>query len=488
MKKIVVNMDSREKRYAVLEDEQVVKIEIASPHQASKVGNMYLGKVTQVLPGMDAVFVDYGEAKHGFLHRDDLSAFQLASDKSGTINQYVREGEKLLVQVKRDETGTKGAKLSSLLELATTSFVYIVGIDTVGVSKKFKQAASQKYWRKLALQHKQPDEGFIIRTEMESKSEAEFVQTIETLRAQYGQIQQKAASLKRPGAVWQRDDFLETILVELTNADEGEIVIDAFSLYQEVNKWCKQHDSQWLVTYERGTQNIFSEQQIDVALAEALHKIVSLENGSYLVIEETEAGTVIDVNTGTFTGKAKKADTLLQTNLLAAKEVARQLRLRNLSGIVLVDFINMADPQHKQDVIKLMKKETAKDEMPVRVLGFTQLGIVEVTRKRTSPSLREKMMIACPVCNGSGIVASPETVAFRLERELMEHRRTDDEAVWVEMNQAVADVLLGEKESYRSILEEMIAKQLVVSIVQDVVNHYTIKRFGKYEELLEVSR
>ena len=187
-------------------------------------------------------------------------------------------------------------------------------------------------------------------------------------------------------------------------------------------------------------------------------------------------------------GKATKADTLLETNLLAAKEVAHQLRLRNLSGIVLVDFINMADPQHKKDVIKLMKKETAKDELPVRVLGFTQLGIVELTRKRTSPSLSEKMTIACPVCSGSGTIESPETVAFRLERELMEHRRTDDEAVWVEMNQAIADVLLGEKEAYRPILEEMIAKQLLVSVVRDVVNTYAIKRFGNYQELLEASR
>ena len=207
MKKIVVNMSSREKRYAVLEDEQVVKLEMVSPHQASRVGTIYLGKVTQVLPGMDAVFVDYGEVKNGFLHRDELPAFQLASDQSGTISQYVREGEKLLVQVKRDETGTKGANLSSLLELATSSFVYIVGIDTIGVSKKFKQAALQKYWRKLALQYKQPNEGFIIRTEMEQQSEAEFLQTIQRSRAQYQHLQQQAASLKRPGVVWQRDDF-----------------------------------------------------------------------------------------------------------------------------------------------------------------------------------------------------------------------------------------------------------------------------------------
>ena len=151
MKKIIVNYTSREKRYAVLESDRVVKIEMMPPNQSSTVGNIYLGKVTKVLPGMDAVFVDYGEEKNGFLHRDDLPAFQLAKDKSGTVSQYIRQGEKLLVQVKRDETGTKGAKLSGLIELSEESLVYIDGIDYVGVSKKFHNPKNQKHWREVAL-------------------------------------------------------------------------------------------------------------------------------------------------------------------------------------------------------------------------------------------------------------------------------------------------------------------------------------------------
>ena len=488
MRKIVVNLNSREKRYAVIEDHQVVKIEMMSPNQSSAVGNIYMGKVTKVLPGMDAVFVDYGVEKNGLLHRDDLPAFQLAMNKSGNISQYIRQGEKLLVQVKRDETGTKGAKLSGLLELSTDSLVYIYGIDYVGVSKKFQDRKMQKHWRELAYQHKKQEEGLIVRTAMENQSEDYFLDKVSTLREMYQELQKKGNGKKHPGILFQRDTFIEMLLTEMSKEEHGEIILDDFSGYQQLDKYAKNEHSTWTVTYESKQKNIFSEQHIDIELEHALKKIVWLENGGYLIIEETEALTVIDVNTGKFVGKEKKEATLFQTNLLAATEVARQLRLRNIAGIVLVDFINMDDQMHKREVIDVMKKETAKDEMRVSVMGFTELGILELTRKRTSPALTEKMMVNCPTCGGSGKVVSPETVAFRLERELLEHRKNDEEAVWVEASQAVVDLLLGEKESYRPILEEAIAKKLILTTTKQDINQYEIKRFGSYQEMLKSSR
>ncbi len=488
MKKIIVNYTSREKRYAVLEHNHVVKMEIMSPNQSSAVGNIYLGKVTKVLPGMDAVFVDYGEQKNGLLHRDDLPAYQLADNKSGTISQYIRQGEKLLVQVKRDETGTKGAKLSGLIELSSDSLVYIYGIDYVGVSKKFQDRKMQKHWRELAYQHKDQEEGLIVRTAMEDQSEAGFLQIFSTLREMYQELKKKGNGLKHPSLIFQRDTFLEMLITEMAKEDDGEVDLDDFSFYQQLEQRVKKEPLNWKVTYELGKKNIFADHHIDMELDHALKKIVWLDNGGYLIIEETEAFTVIDVNTGKFVGKEKKEETLFQTNLLAATEVAYQLRLRNLAGIVLVDFINMDNPLHKTEVIDRMKKETAKDEMRVSVIGFTELGILELTRKRTSPSLSEKMMIHCPTCGGSGKVLSPETVAFRLERELLEHRKNEEEAVWIETNQAVADLLLGDKESYRPILEEAIAKKMIVTTIKNDVNQYEIKRFGGYQEMLEASR
>lgn len=487
MKKVIVNISSREKRYAVLEYDQVLKIESVLPNQSSKVGNIYMGKVTKVLPGMDAAFVDFGVEKNGFLHREELLSFQLATNKKGTISQYIRQGEKLLVQVKRDETGTKGAKLSGLIELSSESLVYIYGIDYVGVSKKFQDETMQKYWRKLALNHKDLEEGLIIRTAMENQSDTYFLQTLHTLREKFREIQNKGTSLKHPGLLFQRDTFAEMVMMEMSKVERGEIILDDFSFYQKLNHWAQKERSSWLVSYENSQRNIFFEQNINVEIENAMKKKVWLENGSYLVIEETEAFNVIDVNSGKYTGQGKKADTLFQTNALAAKEVAHQLRLRNISGIVLIDFINMENNQHKKDILQLMKEETEKDEMRVAVIGFTELGILQLTRKRTSPSLSEKMTVSCPSCGGSGKILSPETVAFQLERELLEHRKTDDEAVWVEMNPMVANVLLGENETYRSVLEEAIAKKIVVTITNHSLNQYTIKRFGKYQDLLETS-
>lgn len=488
MRKIVANLTSREKRYAVLENSQVVKIEIMPPNQSSAVGNIYMGKVTKVLPGMDAVFVDYGENKNGLLHRDDLPTFQLASNKSGTVNQYIRQGEKLLVQVKRDETGTKGAKLSGLIELSTESLVYIYGIDYVGVSKKFQDRNKQKYWRELANEYKTQEEGLIVRTAMENQSEEYFFNKVRSLRTMYLDLQKKGKEFKHQGVILQKDTFIEMLLSEMSNGVSGEIIVDDFSVYQQLDQSSQQGELNWTVTYEPGQMNIFSRHHIDIELEHALKKVVWLENGGYLIIEETEALTVIDVNTGKFVGKEKKEETLFKTNLLAAAEVAHQLRLRNIAGIVLVDFVNMDNPKHKKEIIELMKTETAQDEMRVHVIGFTQLGILELTRKRTSPALSEIVLMKCPACGGSGKVVSPETVAFRLERELLEHRKNDEEAVWVEANRAVANLLLGEKESYRPVLEEAIAKKLILTITNQMSNQYEIKRFGSYQDILEASR
>lgn len=484
MKKMIVNLSSREKRVAVLENEVLRKIEIMPPHQRSTVGNVYLGKVTKVLPGMDAVFIDYGAEKNGFLHRDEIPAYQLTKrDGESPINHYIRQGEKLLVQVSRDETGTKGAKLTGLIEFSTDSLVYIHGIDYVGVSKKFKNERLQKHWREKALEYKHEDEGLIVRTSMENESEPVFLDTLNSMRQLYKDMERKAATLKAPALLYEKDTFLEMLITEMDTTTSGQLFIDDFEAYQELRKSIQASGKDWDLSYESGPKNIFSERNLDNQVEKALKKVVWLDNGSYLIFEETEAFTVIDVNSGKFTGKVEKEATLFAVNAAAAKEVARQLRLRNISGIILIDFINMEKPEHKLEIINLVKKEAARDEMRVKVVGFTELGILQVTRKRTSPALSETMLVPCPVCNGNGKIESAETVAFRLERELFEHRKTDDEAVWVELSQSVAEVLLGEKESYRPTLEELIAKKLFMSYVSGPINTYSIRRFGSCEEI-----
>ncbi|MEF2093833.1 Rne/Rng family ribonuclease [Bacillus sp. CFBP9009] len=485
MKKMIANLASREKRVAVLENGVLRKLEIMPPQKRSTVGNIYLGKVTKVLPGMDAVFVDYGAEKNGFLHRDEIPSFQQTkkSDGKASIGQFVRQGEKLLVQVTRDETGTKGAKLTGLIEFSTDSLVYIHGIDYVGVSKKFKNNDLQKQWRETALQHKNPDEGLIVRTSMENESESVFLDRLNGLRELFKGLELKAASLKAPSLLYERDEYLDMIISEMSGTATGELAIDDFEAYRELKKWIQENRKEWEISHVSGTKNIFSEWNVEAQVEKMAKKIVWLENGGYLIFEETEAFTVIDVNSGKFTGKVAKEATLFAVNQAAAKEVARQLRLRNISGIILIDFINMDQSGHKQEIIEIVKKEAVRDEKRIQVIGFTELGILQMTRKRTSPSLSEMTTVPCPVCSGSGKIESPETVAFRLERELLEHRKTDDEAVWVEVSKAVADVLLGEKESYRPTLEELIGKKLFLSFIPGSRNAYSIKRFGSIQEI-----
>ncbi|MFJ9383296.1 Rne/Rng family ribonuclease [Peribacillus sp. NPDC101481] len=485
MKKMIANLASREKRVAVLENGVLRKLEIIPPQKRSTVGNIYLGKVTKVLPGMDAVFIDYGAEKNGFLHRDEIPSFQLIkkSDGKASIGQFVRQGEKLLVQVTRDETGTKGAKLTGLIEFSTDSLVYIHGIDYVGVSKKFKNNDLQKQWRETALQHKKPDEGLIVRTSMENESETVFLDRLNGLRELFKGLELKAASLKAPSLLYERDEYLDMIISEMSGTATGELAIDDFEAYRELKKWIQENRKEWEISHVSSTKNIFSEWNVEAQVEKMAKKIVWLENGGYLIFEETEAFTVIDVNSGKFTGKVAKEATLFAVNQAAAKEVARQLRLRNISGIILIDFINMEQSRHKQEIIEIVKKEAVRDEKRTQVIGFTELGILQMTRKRTSPSLSEMTTVPCPVCSGIGKIESPETVAFRLERELLEHRKTDDEAVWVEASKAVADVLLGEKESYRPTLEELIGKKVFLSFIPGSRNAYSIKRFGSIQEI-----
>ncbi|USK63561.1 Rne/Rng family ribonuclease [Peribacillus frigoritolerans] len=485
MKKMIANLASREKRVAVLENGVLRKLEIMPPQKRSTVGNIYLGKVTKVLPGMDAAFIDYGAEKNGFLHRDEIPSFQLTkkSDGKASIGQFVRQGEKLLVQVTRDETGTKGAKLTGLIEFSTESLVYIHGIDYVGVSKKFKNDDLQKQWRETAMRHKNPDEGLIVRTSMENESESVFFDRLTGLRELHKGLEVKAASLKAPSLLYERDAYLDMIISEMSGTATGELAIDDFEAYRELKKWIQENRKEWEISHVSGTRNIFSEWNVEAQVEKMAKKIVWLDNGGYLIFEETEAFTVIDVNSGKFTGKVEKEATLFAVNQAAAKEVARQLRLRNISGIILVDFINMDQSRHKQEIIEIVKKEAVRDEKRIQVIGFTELGILQMTRKRTSPSLSEMTTVPCPVCSGSGKIESPETVAFRLERELLEHRKTDDEAVWVEVSKAVADVLLGEKESYRPALEELIAKKIFLSFIPGLTNAYSIKRFGSIQEI-----
>ncbi|WP_042459170.1 Rne/Rng family ribonuclease [Neobacillus dielmonensis] len=481
METLIINYKSREKRFAYLRDNSIEKIMIDRPEQHSLVGNIYYGTITKVLPGMNAVFVNIGEDKNAYLHRNELPAYLFSADKQKNITSFAHQGEKLLVQVNKDATGTKGPRVTGIIEIQGNNLIYLPNGQYISVSKKIADEQQKARFRKLGSRLTTKEEGLIFRTSSINSTEEEIQQEFDSLRDKYHEMQTKAASLTKPGILYQQDTFLELVANQAVRMKNGEIVVDDL----EIKKWLEQKHLTAAVTFYNGKENIFSAHTVEQKLEKALKRIVWLDNGSYLIFDETEALTIIDVNTGKFSGKADYRDTVFKTNLLAAKEIMHQLRLRDIGGIVVIDFIDMSREQDKQAILDIMKQEIDRDDKRTKLIGFTPLGILQLTRKKTKVTLSEALQIKCPTCDGTGRILSPETVAFRLERELLEHRMSDDEAVWIETTPDVKTALLGPEEEHRGLLEQMVQLKLYFSLQHSVEPYYVLKQFGDGDEIAQ---
>ncbi|WP_026693782.1 Rne/Rng family ribonuclease [Peribacillus kribbensis] len=484
MKKIIVNAKSREKRYAIIKDNRVVRFEIHQPGEESQAGNIYLGTVLKVIPGMDAVFVDIGSEKQGFLHRDQLPSYSLSplpaeQKKSLPLGKFIREGEKLPVQVVREGTESKGPKLSGIIEIASENLVLMHGTDYIGVSRNMANGKLQNQWRKRAFSVKEPGEGMIIRTGLEHATEDQFLKELNELRKKWQEIQKRALQMKKPGPIYQKDSFLEKLLKEPVNAGD-EIIIDDLQLFQAVKNASGDACS---ILYDSGNENVFSKYGAEMQVDAALNPAADAANGVSLVIEQTEACTVVDVNSGSFTGKMEKEATVLAANLAAAKEIAVQLSLRGIGGMILIDFINMKEESSRRKVEEELAAALSKDEARTKIIGFTPLGILQLTRKKTSRALREKLTVPCPVCSGSGRVESAETSAFRLERELLALRSQDEEAVWIEAEPSVIQVFAGSGREHLPYIEELAAKRIYITPLQAGIPGYIIRQLGSIDDI-----
>lgn len=476
MNQIIVHDKTREKRFAILQDQQITEVFIQRPEGESKVGNIYLGKVAQVKTGMDAAFVDLGAGKHGYLHRDQIPAYLHSDEKNKQLfplTRFLHEGEKILVQVKKDETELKGALLTALIELTGDNLVYLPDGRYSAVSKKGDHETRTR-WRKKFASVKEEREGVIVRTEAFSASEADVLAEFTLLRQQYQQLLIKCQGMKAPALLLQKMDFHDALLAAVKKLGSGTIFFDNPASMKKIKERLAAND---LMNWEMHEQTLYLEEE----LMKALKKVVWLNNGAYFLIEETEALIVIDVNTGKFTGKQNQQETVLQTNLAAAKEIGRQIKLRDLSGIILIDFINMRDEHERALVSSCLEKELLKDDRKSKIIGFTSLGILQITRKKTKHSLIETMLTNCSVCSGTGKVESAETIAFRLERELMEWMHRDQEEVLIEMTESVKDVFCGENNRYLRKWEEMLKMNIQLNIIDACRPEYRIVRFGSKE-------
>lgn len=463
----------------------VEKLYIQQPKQQSAVGNIYLGIVEKVLPGMNAAFIEIGEEKSGYLHRDKLASFiQAEGDKnikdSKSISAYVHQGEKLLIQVEKDAAGTKGPRLSGVIELQGNHLIYMPLGRYVAVSKKIEDSLEREKLRELGHEIKEPEEGLIFRTSSRNTPKEQLIAELEELRQKNRELLHTAGALKKPGNVLQRNSLIDEISEDVEKLEISEIIVDDSALKAEI-----QQKFPCSIQLYSGKENIFSAFRLEHEIEKALKRIVWLDNGAYLIFDEAEALTVIDVNTGKYSGKHELSDTILKTNEWAAVEAARQIRLRDIGGMILIDFIDMKKEKDRHRILSLLEKELRKDERRTNVIGFTPLGILQLTRKKTKPALSEALTIKCTSCEGTGRVLSPETIAFRLERELWEHRGGDYEAALIEATQDVQRTFSGENNAHKKRMEELLGLKIIFSNSHSINPFYEIRQFGTFAELIK---
>ncbi|MFC3883082.1 Rne/Rng family ribonuclease [Bacillus songklensis] len=485
MKTCYVNAASSAKRIALVGENGLERLYLEEQSKGHQIaGNIYAGRVVKVLPGMQAAFVDIGMDKNGYLHRNDLASFHLsasASKDKESITKFVREGEEILVQVVKEGIGTKGPKLTGIIEFGGECVVYLPHGNYVAVSKKITDEEREK-WRTFASLHRQEQEGILLRTSVSRTSEEEVIREWQSLRERYEQVAKKKGQVKTPSVLYEPYDFIFSTLEDLfRKIDQCDVYIDDYDTYEQFKN--KQMNVNGTIMYYRHRENIFRHYHIEPEIEKLLKKIVWLKNGAYIIIDQTEAMTVIDVNTGKFSGKTTQRETVLQTNIEAAKEIANQLKLRNIGGMILIDFINMKEEGDRQRVQEVLQEKVKNDDTRTTIIGFTQLGILQVTRKKVKESIEAALTHHCPICSGTGRIYSPEAVAYKIERELWEHRMMEEEAMWIETTPVVITAL--KRDGFLPKLEDMIGFKVFLTDSPHLHGSYSIRHIGSIKTIQE---
>ncbi len=467
---ILINWSPQETRVAVVENGAVQELHVERTCERGLVSNVYLGKVARVLPGMQSAFVEIGLERAAFLHVADvwhppadgetLSAAR-SSQPAVPIEQQVFEGQSLMVQVIKDPIGTKGARLSTQISIAGRLLVFLPQDDHIGVSQKIPPEQRDTLRTRLQNLAGSQGGGFILRTNGEDASDEELSDDIRYLRKAWARIKDASVRLPAQSLLHQDLNLLQRVLRDLVGESTQTIRVDSREQYEAL----KAFGSEFMpmaaekLQHYKGERPIFDLYSIDDEIAKALARRVDLKSGGYLIVDQTEALTTVDVNTGGFVGARNFDDTIFKTNLEAAQAIARQLRLRNLGGIIIVDFIDMVREDHRDAVLAEFKKQLALDRVKTMAGGFSQLGLVEMTRKRTRESLAHMLCEPCPTCEGKGIVKTPRSVTYDIFREILrEARQFNPREFRVVASPKVIELLLDEESQYLVGLSEFIGK------------------------------
>lgn len=475
---ILINVTPVETRVALVENGMLQEVYIERSSKRGIVGNIYKGKVVRVLPGMEAAFVDIGLERAAFIHVSDVVASQ-GDDESTPpdIALLLREGQSLVVQVIKDPIGTKGARLTTQLSVASRYLVYMPSMKHIGISQRIEDEAERDRLKQL-LQNcsDQPHEiaegepanegqasGYIVRTAAEGAGEDEFTADLKFLERLWNKLEQRIHEYPDASMIYQDLPLHVRAIRDLIKPQTEKIRIDSRESFTKVKEFAENFliDVSDRLEYYPGERPVFDLYNIDDEIQRALGRKVQLKSGGYLIIDQTEAMTTIDVNTGAFVGHRNLEETIFKTNLEAARTIGRQLRLRNLGGIIILDFIDMEDEEHQRQVLRMLEKMLERDHARTTISCVSELGLVEMTRKRTTESLGQTLCEPCPVCEGTGYLKTAETVCYEIMREILRVNRAYDASVYLVMaSQSVIDRLLDEESDNVADLETFIGKQI----------------------------
>jgi len=460
---ILINFTPQETRVALVQHGEVQELLIERAQHRGILGNVYLGKVVRVLPGMQSAFVDIGLEKSAFIHVADIN--------NGTdvpIEKLVFDGQTILVQVLKDPLGTKGARLTTHISIAGRNLVYLPLDEKngqIGISQRITDEAEREHL-KQRLRSILPEDlkgCLIVRTSAEEASDKDLEQDLNYLLLTWSRIHQQTLTKPTPSKIYEELNLIERVMRDIAEESTTVIRIDSAENCTKLQQFAATYMPKLVekIQLYRGERPLFDLFDVENEINLALNRRVNLKSGGYLMIDQTESMTTIDVNTGSYIGAKTFVDTIYKTNLEAAKAIARQLRLRNLGGIIIVDFIDMHIAEHQTAVLSELSKSLALDRMKTTVNQFSNLGLVEMTRKRTRESLAHQLCEPCPVCDGKGEVKTAQTICYDILREIVrEHRQFNPKEFRIVASPDVIDLFLEEQSQYLAELGEFIGKPI----------------------------
>ena len=468
---ILINSTPVQTRVAVVEGGVLVEVHIERRSHKGLVGNIYLGRVMRVLPGMQAAFVDIGLERASFLHASDLmtlgpDGLEIRDEETRDIRDIVREGQSVVVQVVKDPLGSKGARITTHLSVSSRYLVFMPYTQHVGISQRIEDDDERERLRTLT--EKSAAElgvtgGFIVRTAAEGAGAEGIIADMRFLLRLWASVREGITHASAPELVHEDLPLTMRTLRDLVRPGLEKIRVDSAENFEKLRHFADEFVPEAIDRLElyQGARPIFDIYSVEDEIGKALERRVQLKSGGYLIFDQTEAMSTIDVNTGAFVGSRNLEETIFKTNLEAANTLARQLRVRNLGGIIIIDFIDMQDPEHRRQVLRNLERALERDPARTTISTVSELGLVQMTRKRTRESLERTLCETCSTCQGRGTVKSAETVCYEIFREILREARSyENDTLLVLAAQTVVDRLLDEESGNVADLEEFTGKTI----------------------------